>query len=418
MLICVGCGLPFSFGIYQALYEDMANQPDTPFTGASSALIGLIGTLAVSLMTGCAPYVTNWTKIYSPRSVVCVGALVFAMANILASFGEKLWHFTLTQGILLGIGASMIYLPAVTVAPTWFDKRRGLALGIIVSGTGVGGVMWAPALRAMNESIGFRNALRVAGTVGGFLLFLSGLVMKWEPGYRERILLETQATSKQRLRFLRIGLINWRIARSKRFIIHALGSTFQSAAYSTPLFMYAAYAQSLGYSPAQSANFIAISNASNTIGKIAIGYAADRLGRLNALFLTTLISTVAVLGFWLPSALQNGSSGSHSLFITFTIFYGAFASAYVSLFPTSIIELFGIQNFAAVNGLLYMIRGIAMLIGTPLASLQIPRSQALTSPVSYEGVTIMVGVLMALSTLVLLWVRFEANYGSSSGWKL
>jgi MFS family permease len=105
-----------------------------------------------------------------------------------------------------------------------------------------------------------------------------------------------------------------------------------------------------------SANFIAISNAANTIGKIAIGYAADRVGRLNALLLTTWISSISVLGFWMPSALHNGSPASHGLFVAFTILYGTFASAYISLFLTAIIELFGVHNFSSVNRFLYMIR--------------------------------------------------------------
>jgi MFS family permease len=193
--------LIFSFGVYQALYEDLASQPNTPFTGASSAPIGLIGTLSVSLNTLGVPYVTTWTKLYSPRTVVCLGGLVYGVAIILPSFGQHPWHFTLTQGILQGIGTCMTFIPAVTVAPTWFDRRRGLAMGIIVSGTGVGGVIWAPTLRAMNDSIGFRNGLRVSGAVSGVLLVLAGLVMKWEPSFQDRVRMETQAANR-RLGFL------------------------------------------------------------------------------------------------------------------------------------------------------------------------------------------------------------------------
>jgi MFS family permease len=48
-------------------------------------------------------------------------------------------------------------MPAVTIAPTWYGPRRGLAMGIILAGTGVGGLIWAPAITAMNKSLGFRR---------------------------------------------------------------------------------------------------------------------------------------------------------------------------------------------------------------------------------------------------------------------
>ena len=55
------------------------------------------------------------------------------------------------------------------------------------------------------------------------------------------------------------------------------------------------------------------------------------------------------------------------LFITFTCAYGITASAYVSLFPTALAEQLGVQNISSINGLLYMIRGIGTMVGTPVA---------------------------------------------------
>jgi cyanate permease len=88
----------------------------------------------------------------------------------------------------------------------------------------------------------------------------------------------------------RIPLVDWRVARTRRFIAHALGAALQSAAYYTPIFFFASYARTLGYSQATSANFIAISNAASVPSRIIIGHAADRMGRLNTMLLTTLLS--------------------------------------------------------------------------------------------------------------------------------
>ena len=59
-----------------------------------------------------------WAKLYSPQTVVIVGGWLFGLAFILASFSKQLWHLTLTQGVLLGIGTCMAYVPTMAVAPT------------------------------------------------------------------------------------------------------------------------------------------------------------------------------------------------------------------------------------------------------------------------------------------------------------
>ncbi|GIK05511.1 hypothetical protein Aspvir_009624 [Aspergillus viridinutans] len=382
MIVCAGfavmfttCAFIFAFGVYQALYEEMAQEAHSPFVGQSTALIGLIGTLAIALMSMGGPLAMTWAKLWSPQAVIVAGGWVFGIAYILAGFSQRLWHFALTQGVLLGIGTSMAYVPTMSVAPTWFDQRRGLAMGIIISGSGVGGM---EQLRVQNQSL------------------------------------------NRRCGWIKVPLVNWRVASSGRFIAQALGCFLQSAGYSTPLFFYAAYARTLGYSAATADNFIAVSNASNFVSRILIGYGADKLGRLNALAFTTLFSTIAVFAFWLPSMYQESTvspSSAHGLFIVFTILYGSFASAYISLFPASLIELFGVQHFTSVNGVLYLIRGMGALIGTPLTGLLIPQSTALVSSIVYERAGIVCGVLLFAATLACFWVRIEATLGELGRWK-
>ena len=81
-----------------------------------------------------------------------IGGTLLLLANTLASLSTQLWHFLLAQGVLLGCATCLSYIPAVTIALGRFDVRRDLAMGIILSGTGVGGVVLAPALRAPSAS--------------------------------------------------------------------------------------------------------------------------------------------------------------------------------------------------------------------------------------------------------------------------
>ncbi|KAJ6141800.1 hypothetical protein N7497_010899 [Penicillium chrysogenum] len=390
-LVFTGCGINFAFGVFQELYDSMSKERNTPFTGATPAQIDLIGTLSIALMTIGAPFAT--------------------------AFSQHLWQFILTQGILLGMATCLTYMPSVTVAPTWFTLHRGLAMGIILAGTGIGGVAWPLAFRYLIESVGFRNTLRVTAGISFALICGSGTFIRWPASQITRIQAENAASSRSST-FFRLPLVDWRVVRTRKFVAHALGAALQSAAYYTPVFFFASFARTLGYSQATSANFIAISNAANALGKVVIGHAADRMGRLNTLVLTTLISAVSVLALWLPSCLSATQSTGSTLFIAFTILYGIFASAYVALFPTSLVELFGVQNFVSVNGLLYMVRGFATLVGTPVAGALIRGSHEKTvGPRNYENTSIMVGVLLVVATLAVVWARLEAtlNLDSAAG---
>jgi hypothetical protein len=111
-------------------------------------------------------------------------------------------------------------------------------------------------------------------------------------------------------------------------------------------------------------------------------------------------------------------TAADGLFIFFVLLYGSFGSAYISLFPASLIELFGVQHFTSVNGALYLLRGVGALLGTPLTLLLLPSASALSDPGSYERVTITVGVLMFAASMATLWVRIEGSAGKPWTWKL
>lgn len=403
----------FSFGVYQDLYQTMAEEPNTPFTGASPAIIDLIGTLTAAFMMLGAPLTIGYTKSFSPRAIIFTGAVLYFVASILASFSQHLWQFILTQGLLMGIATCLSYIPAVTVAPMWFDRNRALAMGLILSGTGVGGLVFSPFLQALNASVGFRNSLRIAGAVTTVCIVIGGIVLDWDPVSKARMQAEKDARRSRygagdRLRqFWDIPLVNWRIARSSKFTAQLVAGMLQAAAYYTPVFFFSAYARTLGYSAKTGAGFISVNNACNALGKILLGIVADRIGRVNMLLITTALSAICSFVFWLPSTLTPSLPAAQGLFITYAITYGTFASAYVSLFPAALIEVFGPQNFASVNGVLYMVRGMGTLIGTPSAGAMIRSSAHAALPSGYKDMSVLVGCLLAGATAGVVWLRIE-----------
>lgn len=412
-IIFTGCGTLFSFGVFQELYQTMSLEADNPFSKQNAATIDTIGTLSASIMTLFAPFATAWSKRYSPRTVVSGGGILFFLGCLLASFSHALWQFILTQGLLVGLGICFSYMPAMAVAPTWFNKKRGFALGIMSAGTGIGGLVWAPGLRALINNVGFRNALRISGAITGFLIILAGVVLDWDPETKSRLSRQKAENGSQQFPLWKVPLVDMQLAKRRRFWAHLIGCGLQSGAYYTPVFFLSTYARTLGYSAAQGANFIAINNACNAIGKICIGLIADRFGRINTLIVTTMVSSFGILVFWLPSSLLQQDGRAKGLFFAFTLSYGLFASGYISLFPASLIELFGFEEFAKVNGFLYMVRGVTVLFGVPLAGLLTNHSvnrqpgSVKASDSGYWKMAIMIGVLLFASSISAYCAKFD-----------
>ncbi|KZT59144.1 putative MFS monocarboxylate transporter [Calocera cornea HHB12733] len=410
-----GCGLNFAFGCYQEHYED----PDGPFGGqVAAAKIDLIGTLAVSLMTIFAPWTSAWTAKYGASRMTFVGAALFSLGLILAGSATQLWQFILTQGIIVGFGTCFSYIPAVTVSPGWFDKNRAFALGIILSGTGLGGLVWSPLTSMMITHLGYKNALRISGAVSFVLIAGAGTLLDWAPGFRPG----------QDGRPMRGGLalVDWRVARGRVFLIKSGTAIMQAAGYYFPLYFIASYAYKVGLTKQQGANLLGLNNGLSALGKIVLGALADRYGRMNMLCLCCIVSAAGVLALWMPSAAIPGPHTT-PLFYAFVVVYGLTAGGYVSLFATILAELFGVQHFASINGLMYCLRGLGTLVGTPVTSLLLRgyAGQGALADVGLrskgsgyvESIALNGAVLMA-AAVGATWLRIELSRRDGWKWKM
>ncbi|PLB49127.1 MFS general substrate transporter [Aspergillus steynii IBT 23096] len=424
MLNFSGCGLLFSFGIFQSLYENMSLEENNPFSGASSAQITLIGSIAAALMKLGAPYVVAWSKYYNPQPVVCVSGLLYGIASVLASFGTQLWHFQLTQGLLIGIATCLSFMPSMAVPPSWFGKYRGLNMGVISSGTGIGGLVWSPVVSACLQTMGFRNTLRLTGCICTVLICASGAVLSWEPTMMAQLHEENQKLSWISGLFV-VPLPPRNIVMTRKFLAQCLNATFQSAAYYTPIFYISAYCKTLGYNDTDGSNFTALSNACNAIGKIVVGFVADKIGRLDSFFLTTVLSSVSTAGLWVPSTVLGSTdiASGKGAFVGFTVLYGLFASAYIGLFSPALVELFGMANMPHITGIMYMLQGAAGLVGTPVAGVLVQSTGGEMLPDSYLYMAVFTGALMVASAVTVFWVRMEKMWERLGGslkwhWKL
>ncbi|HRX26838.1 MAG TPA: MFS transporter, partial [Aminivibrio sp.] len=131
--------------------------------GWNRTRISLGFTIAALLVGLLSPVVGIAVARLGARAVQLFGALVTGFGLILASFIQTLWQYYIIY-IVVAVGlASVSLVPSQTVISHWFEKRRGTAMGIIMTGIGLGGMAMVFIASMMNEAYGWRWAYRFLG---------------------------------------------------------------------------------------------------------------------------------------------------------------------------------------------------------------------------------------------------------------
>lgn len=81
-------------------------------------------------------------------------SLVYVVSLILTSFCHEYYQFFLAQAVLGGICLGLMFSTSLAIVGHYFNARQGLALGIVMAGAAVGGVVFPIALNRMLNSVG------------------------------------------------------------------------------------------------------------------------------------------------------------------------------------------------------------------------------------------------------------------------
>lgn len=102
---------------------------------------------------------------FSCRFVTIVGALLCSVGVFFSAFVPDLFYLYLTYGFVCGLGRSFTYTPALIVVGIYFNKRRGLAVGLATSGVGLGGFFFPPLVELMFDHYGFAGTFIILSAV-------------------------------------------------------------------------------------------------------------------------------------------------------------------------------------------------------------------------------------------------------------
>ena len=135
--------------------------------GWSRAAVALGPSMAALTGGVASPFIGRWTDIRGPREVIGVGVLVSLGGFLLLSTTDALWQWLFYNG-LLGVGIALAYfIPFQALASRWFDRRRGMAIGLLGVGISCGGIVVVPIVQVMIDAFGWQGAFIFSGALQG-----------------------------------------------------------------------------------------------------------------------------------------------------------------------------------------------------------------------------------------------------------
>ena len=314
---------------------------------------------------------------FGPRIVVPMGAVVLAFALFLTSRADQLWHFSLGYGVLAGIGISLLgFTSHASFLPLWFERKRGLAVGIAMSGIGFGMLVFVPLAEKVITLYGWRSAYLLLGaTVLFFVAPLNLVLSRHKP---QDLGLKPDgdgsgkdASSPKFSRIMKIIDTQWventwtikKAATTSRFWFLAVGFFSISFAYQGILLHSISALVDAGMRRDSAAVCFGIMGSVGSVGKILMGYLSDVIGRERV---NTLGAALAIMGIVCLMTAHLKMELLPFLFaFTFGIGYGAAAP----LLPSVIADVFLGATFGRIFATIALMGGAGGASGSFVSGL-------------------------------------------------
>ncbi|KAI4790247.1 hypothetical protein KUCAC02_034743, partial [Chaenocephalus aceratus] len=285
---------------------------------------------------------------WSPRVAVMGGGLLSSVGLLLSSFSNSLELLYLTMGVLTGLGFALCYTPAIAMVGCHFGRRRALAYGLAMSGSGIGTFVLAPAVQLLIERYSWRGALLVLSAFVANLCVCGALMQPITAQDDE----EDEEEEEEEEEGEKPGLVSdAELAlklRESDDIIKCPETTIAPP-------------------PAQrrdrqAAFLMSILGVLDIVGNVTFGWLTDRRC-LKAYRLPCYVLAVAMEGL---CCLFVPLLRSFQLLVPFAVLYGYFDGAYVALIPVVISDVVGAPYLSSALGVVYFLHAIPYLLSPPV----------------------------------------------------
>ncbi|MHB1302085.1 MAG: MFS transporter [Acidiphilium sp.] len=174
LVLLIGAGIRATPGVLILPLERSFGWSDEAISGAIAVnilLYGLMGPFAVAIM-----------ERFGLRRTVCGALLLLAVGVGLTATMHALWQLMLFWGVVVGSGTGMVALVlGATVAERWFNRHRGLVLGLLTASSATGQLVFLPLLAAIATHLGWRAVSLTVAALALLLIPLVALLLRDRP---------------------------------------------------------------------------------------------------------------------------------------------------------------------------------------------------------------------------------------------
>ncbi|UKZ77895.1 hypothetical protein TrVFT333_005623 [Trichoderma virens FT-333] len=305
----IAFGLVNSFGTFQARYE-------SEWTWLSTSTITWIGSIQLFILFLGGAVVGPIFDKYGSRALMFSGTAVCLLSFICSSFAIHFYQYLLAQGILLGIGNALLFYPATGAISEWFNHKRGLALGIALSGSSVGGIFWPIIINKLFSVVDAPWVHRIIALISVPILLAACFLVT------ERKDAAGHDTEGNRVKPSESSSIRKAVAEW-RFFTLCLSLFFIYGGMLIPFYYIPLFAIEHGVGSTMANNLLAIGYAGSVVGRVGSGWIADRFGRFNVLFVMGILTAVVTF-CW-------GAMTTLSGMMAFAVLFGLFSGGLIPL---------------------------------------------------------------------------------------
>jgi MFS family permease len=352
--VVVGAGLLMFVNLGPVLYytSGIFTKAITDDTGWTRGTIATASVPANLLITLTLPLVGWAVDAYGTRRIALLSSILFAVGMfLLGQFSQTPGLFALLLVVAYACGFALTPLPYAQIVSGWFDKRRGLALGLMLTMSGLGTALFPPLSSALIAQFGWRNAYTSLGlfvfAIGAFAAFL---LLRDPPQLTNKTLGHEEKTPGLSVRSALRQRAFWTMFAAFFLISIAIGG----GSTSLPLIL-----TDRGV-PAQQASFVmTIVGLAMMIGRLSFGLLLDRIF---APHLTALVFLAPALAF--SVLLLPDTTGANAIVAATVLGLGLGAEVDALAYIAS--RAFGLRYFGPILGFLMVAFTLGLAFGPTL----------------------------------------------------
>ncbi|KAI0659539.1 major facilitator superfamily domain-containing protein [Cubamyces menziesii] len=321
------------------------------FPGTADSVLTALGSLSSMVLTLVGIVTGKLADRYGYKPLLAAGALLWIASMLASAFCTTIWQFFITMGLMQGIADALVFPAIVALPAQWFKRYQGLATGIVVAGSSVGGAIASLIYRELLSAVGLRKSLAIFTAIHVVLLSAAYLMIaeRASPGDDER---RQAGIVWFDAEFFRDPVF-WSVAGCFFFVVFG---------YLGPVFLIPTFTAEKvpNLRELLAALPLVVLNLSAALGRTLVGFAADFFGPVNSLLVAITLSGLTQLVVWMFVSTYGG-------IMAFAILYGFFCGCFISLVSAVVVRIYGADKVAGLSGLLLLFNTPGYAAGAPIA---------------------------------------------------